>query len=98
LRGRSNEALTRVLPGNDASGLRRVPSSAGKEGRVATFHPEHEELLNELLERLRAEGAPQGMWLVEISQAREQLQSIDALLRRLTAAIIASLGGPDVPG
>lgn len=34
------------------------------------------------------------MWLIEIAQAREQLQSIDGLLRRLTSAIVESLGGP----
>jgi hypothetical protein len=63
-----------------------------------TGEAEHEQLLQALLERLRAEGAPQGMWLIEVAQAREQLQSIDGLLRRLASAIIEGLGGPSSLG
>lgn len=49
---------------------------------------ERQGLLNALMERLRSEGAPAGVWLVEIDQARNQLATIDSLLRRLASAIV----------
>lgn len=52
---------------------------------------EREGLLDALMERLRAEGAPAGVWMVEIAQAREQLATIDSLLRRLASAIVDGL-------
>lgn len=47
------------------------------------------ELLDALVERLRAEGAPAGTWLLEIEQAREALRAADSLLRRLSDALVA---------
>lgn len=64
----------------------RVLRPGGREGRVE--EREREQLVDSLLDRLRTEGAPQGVWLVEIAQARDQLASIDSLLRRLAAAIV----------
>lgn len=52
---------------------------------------EREEMITDLVGRLRAEGAPQGTWLVEIAQARDQIATVDSLLRRLSAAIIDSM-------
>lgn len=49
---------------------------------------EREVLLDALAKRLRGEGAPQGIWLVELAQAREQVVALDSLLRRLSAAIV----------
>lgn len=60
--------------------------------------PEHEPLVAALLERLRAEGAPQGVWLVEIEQARRALQTVDSLLRRLGDAIVSGIDGDDGRG
>jgi hypothetical protein len=47
--------------------------------------------VDELVERLRSEGAPQGIWLIEIAQAREALQQADALLRRMSSAIVEGM-------
>jgi hypothetical protein len=41
---------------------------------------------------LEERGVPSGTWLVDIAQARNALQSADAVLRRLEAAIIRSAG------
>jgi hypothetical protein len=49
---------------------------------------EREELLDALTKRLRVEGAPQGVWLVELAQAREHLRFVDGLLRKLVEAIV----------
>lgn len=49
----------------------------------------HEELLEALVDRLRAEGVPAGSWLVEIAQARQSLALADSLLRRLAESIVA---------
>jgi hypothetical protein len=51
---------------------------------------EREELADEILRLLEERGVPSGAWLVDIAQARNALQSTDALLRRLEAAIIRS--------
>lgn len=64
---------------------------AAAGGLGGTLQPEHEELLAALLERLRSEGAPQGVWLVEIEQVRAALQGADDLLRRLADAIVNGL-------
>lgn len=53
---------------------------------------EREELLDALTQRLRAEGAPRGVWLVEIAQARQALRAADALLIRLADALEAQTG------
>lgn len=52
---------------------------------------ERNELLDALVERLNLHGAPQGIWLVEIAQARDQLQAVDSLLRRLYLAIVETM-------
>lgn len=52
---------------------------------------EREELLDALTERLRVEGVPGGVWLVELAQARDQLATLDSLLRRLTDAIVGGM-------
>lgn len=49
-------------------------------------------LLEALIERLRTEGAPAGMWLVEIAQARSALAQTDSLLRRLAEALMSQIG------
>lgn len=51
---------------------------------------ERDQLLEDLVARLRAEGAPEGSWLLDIDQARAALQQVDDLLRRLREAIISS--------
>jgi hypothetical protein len=56
--------------------------------------PEHEQLLEALLEGLRGHGVPQGAWLVEIAQARQALAQADSLLRRLAEAIVSQLPPP----
>lgn len=48
---------------------------------------EREQLVDEIVERLRTEGAPQGSWLVDIAGARYSLRGVDDLLRRLELAI-----------
>lgn len=54
---------------------------------------EREELVDLLVQRLQAEGAPQGIWLVEIAQVREALRRADQLLRRLSEAIVEQTSG-----
>jgi hypothetical protein len=57
--------------------------------------PDHTQLLTAIVDQLRLEGAPQGMWLIEIAQARQALQNADGLLRRMSEAIIAGASPPD---
>lgn len=56
---------------------------------------EREELLDALIDRLRSQGAPQGVWLVDIAQARQALQAADSLLMRLHDALIDGLSPLD---
>jgi hypothetical protein len=51
---------------------------------------QREQLLEDLVERLREEGAPGGTWLLEIDAARGDLHRADDLLRRLRDVIIQS--------
>jgi hypothetical protein len=51
---------------------------------------EREQLIDDLLERLKAEGAPEGTWLLEIDEVREALRQADDILRRLRDAIITA--------
>lgn len=53
-----------------------------------------ERIVDDLLERLRSEGVPAGMWLVDIARVRQSLQDADSLLRRLAEAILENLGPP----
>jgi hypothetical protein len=53
---------------------------------------EREQLADEIMRLLEERGVPSGTWLVDIAQARNALQSADAVLRRLEAAIIRSAG------
>jgi hypothetical protein len=41
-----------------------------------------------LVDELRAEGAPEGIWLMDIAQVRVALQRADGLLRRMENAIV----------
>lgn len=47
--------------------------------------------LDALIERLRAEGAAAGMWLVDIAQVRKALRDADGLLLKLQSAILSEL-------
>jgi hypothetical protein len=49
------------------------------------------DLLDALLERLVAEGAPSGIWLVDIARVRSGLREADALLLKMQNAILAEL-------
>jgi hypothetical protein len=47
-----------------------------------------DDLVELLISRLEQRGAPSGLWLVEIAEARRALQKADDVLRRLQDAII----------
>lgn len=51
-----------------------------------------EELIEELIVRLRTEGAPEGTWLIDLTAARQvardAFELVDDLLARLEAALI----------
>jgi len=55
------------------------------------------DLIDDLVARLRVEGAPSGTWLVDIAHVRKSLRGADDLLRRLQVAIVrqAEFGGDD---
>lgn len=55
-----------------------------------------EGLADELIERLRSEGIPEGTWLIDIELARKALRQADEVLRKLQQAIIRA-AGPDQP-
>lgn len=44
-----------------------------------------------LVERLAAEGAPSGMWLVDIARVRSALRDADGILLKMQTAILAAL-------
>lgn len=54
---------------------------------------ERKQLIEDLVGRLRKEGAPEGAWLLDIEHARRCLEESDDVLRRLRDAIIASASG-----
>lgn len=56
-----------------------------------TTDPEHEQLAAALLESLRREGVPQGVWLADIARTREALREADDTLRRLYDAVLQGL-------
>jgi len=49
---------------------------------------ERQELVSELLARLRAEGVPGGMWLLELERVERSLADSLAVVRRMTDAIV----------
>lgn len=57
---------------------------------------EREQLVEELIARLKAEGVPEGAWLVDITGARQALHDayglLDDLLARLEDALIQGFG------
>jgi hypothetical protein len=65
-----------------AHGTREGPPAA------AVDEDERERLVEDLVARLEERGAPAGMWLVSIREARVALQEADGLLRRLEDALI----------
>jgi hypothetical protein len=48
-----------------------------------------------LIERLREEGAPAGVWLIDITQARRALAGVDDLLYRLEQSLLRRHEAPD---
>jgi len=49
---------------------------------------EQADLIDALTARLRVDGVPEGVWLLDIAQARQALQNTDDLLLRLSDAIV----------
>lgn len=64
----------------------------GRKDTLSTsVSEEHEEVIARILEALRIQGVPQGVWLVELEQVRASLRAADDLLRRIYDAILDGL-------
>jgi hypothetical protein len=85
LAGREIVMRQRPQPTDDSP-----PTPAHVEPPQQVERNEREEIADEVMRLLEERGVPSGAWLVDIAQARNALQSADALLRRLEAAIIRS--------
>jgi hypothetical protein len=95
LTGREIAVRQRPQPTDDS--LAQQGTGAPPEARQQPAASEREQIADEIMRLLEERGVPSGAWLVDIAQARNALQSADALLRRLEAAIIrsASSAPPD---
>jgi hypothetical protein len=59
---------------------------------VESEHSQEERLAETVIAALEARGVPDGVWLIEIEQARLGLKAVDDLLRRLEDAVIRNAG------
>lgn len=60
---------------------------AGGEPAVPLNERDREDLIDELVARLRIDGVPKGAWLFDIGRVRAALREADELLLRLERAI-----------
>jgi len=82
--------------GPRAGAVTAVPGApARKAGPAIMNEQERANLVDDLVSRLRVEGAPAGTWLIDIGRVRSALRDADSLLFRLQEAIVEGASHAD---